>query len=130
MTYSISVYRRELAGTPVAKFAEDPEAVPPFTPAQQRTLRDQLVSRGYKAKKSKDRFGHFAYPDIEARLTDRALSFSSGMDEESIYTILELGAELGMIADFTLFDPQAGTWSGTPTKKRAAKSKPKARKQK
>src|SRR4051794_2480947 len=127
MTYSISVYRRELAGTPVAMFAEDPEAVPAFTPSQQRKLRDRLVSAGFKAKKSKDRFGHFANPDIEASLTERELSFSSGINVESVYTILELGAELAMHAEFTCFDFQANrwfdsqavTWSEKPAKKKA-----------
>jgi len=128
VSYSITIYRRELAGTPAAKFAEDPSAVPLFTPAQHEALRDQLARRGYEAKKkSKDRvFGHFAYPDIEARLTDRQLTLSSGLSTESVYTILEAGTELGTSDGFALFNPQEGSW----TPKVKSKPKPKNKKRK
>jgi hypothetical protein len=118
--YSITVYRRELTGTPASKFAEDPDAVPVFTAAQRKQLREQLELRGYEAKKkSKDNlYGHFAYPDVEARLTDRQLTFSSGLSTESVYTILEVGTELGMTNGFALFNPQEGSWTPKPKKKK------------
>src|SRR4051812_15257778 len=100
----------------MAKFAEDPSAVPVFTPEQRKQLHERLTSLGYTAKKKpKDAlFGHFAFPDIQARLTDRALTLSSGRSTESVYTILETGTELGMAAGFVLFNPQDGSWTPAP----------------
>ncbi len=96
MTYSISIYRRELSGSNGA-FEEDVKAIPVFAAAEQKRLRAVLQDRGYTAKKkSKQVFTHFAYEDIEARLSDRSLTLLSGTDQESIHTILELGSELAM----------------------------------
>ena len=103
--------------------------MPVFTAAQRKLLREELERRGYEAKKPKENFyGHFAYPDVEARLTDRQLTFSSGLSTESVYTILEVGTELGMNAGFALFNPQEGSWTPKPKSKAKAKAKKKNKK--
>lgn len=126
MTYSISIYRRELSGSAGA-FEENVKTIPLFTAAEQKRLRTVLEERGYTAKKKV--YGHFAYPDIQARLSDRSLTLSSSSDQEAIFTILELGSELAMDKSFALWNPQDGTWipKAKKAKKAAAKKKKKTK---
>lgn len=117
MSYDIQLYRVETkqkeTTANIEDFFDNGENLVPFSDAQFYELKERLLKYGYE-QEQEDEFGlHFNNPDENygtALLTNAALYFTAGWNENAIFEIGMTASEFTDSGEFAKYDPQNGGW--------------------
>lgn len=114
MGYHVYIFRKEVRDqNKDLEFLENDDLVLPFTDEQFNKLKTRLVRYGYQVETETSDTVTFNYKGgqkgINAMLSKKQLSFSSGFDQNGIFEISQTASEFTG-GEFCKLDPQDGQW--------------------
>ncbi|RFZ95470.1 hypothetical protein D0C36_08085 [Mucilaginibacter conchicola] len=93
-------------------FFDGDDNLHPFTDKQFNSLKKSMAGYGYEIVTEQPQQIEYRHPDynITALLTQHALYFNSGFDQDSIFEAGMAASELTDTGEFAKYDPQADGW--------------------
>lgn len=121
MSYDIQLYtvqtQQRFQQANDLDFFEHSDNLVAFTAQQFEELKQRLLSYDYEIVQTEDQDIHFRKADTDSTalcyLTQNAVYFSSGWNDEDIFDISMTASEFTDSGEFAKFDPQSGEWESS-----------------
>jgi hypothetical protein len=114
MGYHVYLFRKEVRQNKDLEFLENEDLIVPFTDDQFSRLKTRLLKYGYQIENESGGIIQFRFKDgksgVQAMLSQRYLSFSSGFSENDVFEISQTASEFTDSGEFAKLDPQDGQW--------------------